>query len=195
MLRLSLLAAGFLAASASPALAHVSAEHGSGLVSGFSHPVGGLDHVLAMVAVGILASQIGGRAIWLVPAAFLVMMVNGGLLGMYGVPLPYVELGIVGSVVILGAVIAIGRLLPVAVAMALVGGLAIFHGHAHGTEMPAETSGLLYALGFVAATALLHAVGVILPMELKKVAAKITPTVVRAAGGVIAAAGLYLFVA
>ena len=140
---------GTLFVAATPALAHTGVGSVSGFSAGFGHPIGGLDHVLAMVAVGILAAQLGGKSAWLVPASFVTMMVIGGILGINGVHVPFVELGIVGSVIILGAVIALGRELPMGLAMALVGLFAIFHGHAHGTEMPMDASGLEYAFGFI----------------------------------------------
>jgi urease accessory protein len=187
--------AAVLALAATPALAHVGSGSISGFSAGFGHPIGGLDHVIAMVAVGILAAQLGGRSLWFVPAAFVVMMVVGGLLGATGGPVPFVELGIVGSVVVLGSVIAAGRQMPMGLAMALVGGLALFHGHAHGTEMPATASGLEYGLGFAVATALLHVIGIGLGVGVEKAAATMAPIAIRASGGAIATAGVFLFIA
>lgn len=181
--------AALLTLAAGPALAHTGVGTASGFAAGFAHPVGGLDHVLAMVAVGILAAQQGGRALWLVPAAFVGMMIVGGALGVASVPVPFVELGIVGSVVVLGAVIAVGRRLPVALAMALAGLFAVFHGHAHGTEMPLAASGLAYGAGFVLATAMLHAAGIGLGIGAMKAA---RPLAFRLGGGAIALAGLAL---
>lgn len=180
---------------ATPALAHTGAGTVSGFASGFGHPIGGLDHLLAMIAVGILAAQQGGKAVWLLPVSFVAMMVVGGALGMAGVGMPFVELGIVGSVIVLGAVIALGKHMPTGAAMALVGVLAIFHGHAHGTEMPVDASGFEYGLGFALATAMLHAVGLGLGLAAQKVAEKIAPVAVRIGGGVIAAAGVALLAA
>jgi urease accessory protein len=181
-----------IALFADEALAHTGAGPVAGLTAGLSHPIGGLDHVLAMVAAGILAAQLGGRAIWLVPAAFVAMMAAGGLLGVAGVAVPFIEQGIAGSVVILGFVIALGRRLPLATAVALAGGLAIFHGHAHGTEMPADAAGFAYGAGFVLATALLHAAGMALGIGMRKFGEALAPVAVRIAGGVIASAGLAL---
>jgi len=175
--------------SAGPALAHTGAGSVSGFATGFGHPIGGLDHVLAMVAVGILAAQQGGRALWLVPAAFVVMMIAGGALGVAGVALPYVGVGILGSVIVLGMIIAAGRRLPVALAMTLAGAFAVFHGHAHGTEMPLDASGFTYGAGFVLATALLHAAGIGLGLGAAAVA---RPLALRIGGGAIALAGLAL---
>ena len=136
----------------SAAFAHTGHGDTAGFISGFMHPVGGLDHVLAMVAVGVFAYVLGGRALILVPLAFVGMMAVGFLLGVGQVDLPFVELGIALSSVVIGGVAAMGRAMPVAGAMALVGAFAVFHGHAHGAEMPANAAGFEYALGFVAAT-------------------------------------------
>src|SRR5207244_3981661 len=133
------------------AFAHAGpAGHTHDLVSGFAHPIGGLDHLLAMVAVGMLAAQLGGRALWLVPASFVAMMAAAGFAGMAGVHLPLAEAGIVLSIILLGAVVALRLTMPVAAAMALVAFFAIFHGYAHGLETPETASGLLYGLGFLA---------------------------------------------
>ncbi|NVJ91261.1 MAG: HupE/UreJ family protein [Methylocystaceae bacterium] len=183
---------GTLFVAATPALAHTGVGSVSGFSAGFGHPIGGLDHVLAMVAVGILAAQLGGKSAWLVPASFVTMMVIGGILGINGVHVPFVELGIVGSVIILGAVIALGRELPMGLAMALVGLFAIFHGHAHGTEMPMDASGLEYAFGFIIATTILHAAGIGLSFGVQHLANKIAPLAVRISGGAITACGLAL---
>jgi urease accessory protein len=144
-----------------PAAASAHPGHdGAGLVSGFLHPLGGVDHIIAMVAVGLLAARIGGRALWLVPASFVATMAAAGLAGMAGMGLPYVETGIALSVVVLGIIGIFGVAMPVAVAMGLVAFFAVFHGYAHGAEMPETVSGLAYGAGFVAATALLHGVGI-----------------------------------
>lgn len=150
--------AGILVAD--PAFAHVGGGDMTGLMHGFMHPIGGADHVLAMIAVGLLAARLGGRALWLLPLSFMTMMAAGGALGVGGVHLPLAEFAVGLSVVAFGAVIALRIRMPVAIAMALVGFFAIFHGHAHGAEMPDSVSGLEYALGFLSATALLHACGV-----------------------------------
>ncbi len=175
-----------LAGLSGSAFAHTGVDHAAGLVHGFMHPVGGLDHVLAMVAVGLFAAVIGGRALWLVPASFVSFMLVGGGLGMSGVEIPYVEAGIALSVVVLGAAVALRWQAPLAVAMALAAVFAIFHGHAHGSEMPADSSGAAYALGFMAATALLHAAGVGSGLGLARV---IDSRIVRVGGAAIAAAG------
>jgi urease accessory protein len=143
-----------------PALAHTGLGDTHGFAHGFIHPTSGVDHVLAMVAVGIFAAQLGGRALWLVPLTFVAMMAIAGSIGMAGIAIPCIEIGIGLSVVGLGAAIAFGLSIPVLAAMSLVGLFAMFHGHAHGAEMPETASGIAYAAGFVAATVLLHALGV-----------------------------------
>lgn len=181
------LAASVLAPAA--AHAHTGIGEASGFAHGFMHPVGGLDHVLAMVAVGTFAALMGGRAFWLVPVAFVAMMAFGGYLGIEGVELPLVEIGIAGSVVVLGVAVALRWRPPVVAAMGLVGLFAIFHGHAHGAEMPLDASGLGYAAGFMLATALLHAAGISLGLAAGLVG-RGSPTVARIGGGGIALAGV-----
>ncbi len=156
------LAALALFAIGVPALAHahVGIVHTSGWVHGLAHPVGGLDHVCAMVAVGLWAAQMGGRSVWLVPLTFIAVMALGGALGMAAVPLAFTEQGIVMSLLVLGVLIAAAIRLPLAVSAAVVGVFALCHGYAHGAEMPQSTSGLAYAAGFMLSTALLHASGI-----------------------------------
>lgn len=153
------LAAASLALAPTLASAHPGHD-GAGVLHGFMHPLGGADHIIAMVAVGLLAARIGGRAIWLVPLSFVAAMAAGGVAGMSGLPVPYAEAGIAASVIVLGAIVALRLTMPVAAAMGLVAFFAVFHGYAHGVEMPETASSLAYGAGFVAATALLHAVGV-----------------------------------
>jgi urease accessory protein len=172
--------------AATGAQAHVGVDDTNGFVHGFMHPIGGIDHVLVMVAVGLFAAHLGGRALWLVPASFVSMMIVGGIIGMTGVGLPFVEVGIGLSVVILGLAVAIGYRLPVAAAMAMVGLLAIFHGHAHGVEMPDSASGV----GFVLATASLHAVGIGLGLGIGKLSEAHGTHVLRLAGSAMALAGI-----
>jgi len=173
------------------AFAHPGHVEAGGFAHGFLHPMSGLDHILAMVAVGAFAVGIGGRALWMVPAAFVAMMAVGGFLGMEGVRLPLVEIGIATSVIVLGLAVALRWKLPVAVASALVGLFAIFHGHAHGAEMPVDASGLGYAVGFMLATASLHVMGIGLGLAVGKVGAR-SQLVLRAGGGVMALAGFAL---
>lgn len=149
-----------LALAAAPALGHTQAGAMSGFLSGFLHPLAGLDHVLAMVAVGLWGAQLGVPAIWLLPVTFPLVMACGGFLGLIGIPLPGVELAIAVSAVMLGAMVTLAVRPPVWTAALLVGCFALFHGHAHGTELPPGASGLLYSLGFVTATGLLHAGGI-----------------------------------
>jgi urease accessory protein len=172
------------------ALAHTGVGDGHGFVHGFAHPLGGLDHILAMVTVGLFAWQLGGRALWLVPASFVLAMTAGGVLGMADVPMPFVEFGIAASVLVLGLIVAVGVKAPVAAAMGLVGAFAIFHGHAHGTEMPLDASGAAYAAGFVLATALLHAGGVALGMLIGRFGDAYGRIGYQLSGGLVALAGV-----
>jgi urease accessory protein len=145
---------------ACPALAHVQKGEAAGFVTGLLHPVSGLDHVLAMVAVGLWGAQLGSPAIWLLPVCFPIVMAFGGMLGLMGVHLPGIEIGIAASGILLGAAVMVEFRPPLAVAAALVAFFAIFHGHAHGTELPPGQSALLYSMGFVLATGCLHAAGI-----------------------------------
>lgn len=177
-----------LALAATPAFAHLNpAEHGS-FVAGFSHPMFGADHILAMVAVGLWAVLLGGRALWLVPAAFVGTMMAGFLLAIAGAPLPFVEPAILASVVAIGLFAAMALKVPTQLAMALVGFFALFHGHAHGGEMGAATAAS-YLVGFALATSLLHAIGIGLGAAL---GAKVGRIIIRTAGAGTAFAGLWL---
>lgn len=181
----------FFALSGS-ALAHTGVGETSGFVHGFSHPLGGIDHVLAMMAVGLYAAMIGGRALWLIPATFVSVMTVGGALGVAGYALPYTEIGIAASVIVLGLAVAFRISIPTLAAMALVGLFAIFHGHAHGTEMPQDLSGYEYAAGFMLATALLHGTGIALGLAAGRFAERGGWRVAQAAGGAMALAGVAL---
>jgi len=172
------------------ALAHTGHGDTSGFLHGFMHPVGGIDHILAMVAVGVFAFVLGGRALFLVPLAFVAMMAAGFVLGLGQVDVPFVELGIALFSVVIGAAAAWGKPMPVAAAMSLVGVFAIFHGHAHGAEMPVDASGLEYAAGFIVATALLHAAGIASAMGVAKLVGKYGKVVAQVAGGLFALGGL-----
>ena len=145
---------------AQPAFAHPQKGEAAGFLTGFRHPISGLDHVLAMVAVGLWGAQLGAPAIWLLPVAFPLVMAFGGMLGLMGVPIPGIEYGIALSAILLGAAVMFEYRPPLGLAAALVGFFAIFHGHAHGTELPPGQSALLYSMGFVVATGCLHAVGI-----------------------------------
>jgi urease accessory protein len=170
------------------ALAHPGHDGAGGLVHGFLHPVTGIDHVLAMIAVGVLAAQYGGRALWLVPMSFLVAMAAAGATGMAGVPVQIVEAGIGLSVVVLGLVIAFQIKPPTLVAMLVVGFFALFHGYAHGTEMPNGVAGLSFAAGFLVATALLLGAGVGLGLLLQR--RTLSRRLIQAGGGAMALVGI-----
>lgn len=186
----ALLALALLALLPDAALAHTGHAAAGGLASGFLHPLGGLDHVLAMVAVGLLAWTLGGLALWLVPLAFVSAMAVGGMLGMAGATLPLVELGIGLSVVAIGGLVALGLRLPTALAMGIAAVFAVFHGHAHGTEMSPTGSALGHGLGFVAATALLHSTGILAGLGLGRLTA--AGRLTRASGAAIAALGVLI---
>jgi urease accessory protein len=163
--------------------------HTHGFAAGFAHPLLGLDHVLAMVAVGLWAAQLGGRARWAVPSAFVAVMSLGSALGMAGVMVPLVDSAILCSVVLLGLLVTMAVRVPLAASVALVGLFAVFHGLAHGAEMPANVSGLAYAVGFAIATTALHAVGFGFATVLQR---GVQAGWVRAAGVAIALAGAVL---
>jgi urease accessory protein len=175
---------------AMPALAHEQEviRYGS-FLGGFTHPVLGPDHLLAMLSVGILSTQIGGRAILTVPAAFVTFMALGGVVGVAwgGIPMELIELGIAGSVLVLGAIIALGRRMPVLVAMAAVGFFGTMHGYAHGVETPAIAEPVLYALGFLSGTATIHLAGVLIGEVALKYRAGVPA--LRTAGAAIALMG------
>lgn len=184
--RLSITAA-FLGAATAPAFAHLDpAEHGS-LMAGLFHPLSGADHILAMVAVGLWASQIGGRALLAVPAAFVGTMALGFLLAVSGIDIPFVEPAILASVIGLGLLVATAARLPVAASAAVVGLFALFHGHAHGGELGAAGA-LQFGLGFLVATAALHAAGVGLGIALGRMG----PLVTRLLGAATALGGAAL---
>ena len=154
------LAAILLMAAAMPAYAHVGIGTTSSLTAGFMHPLSGLDHMTVMIAVGLWAALKGGKAIWAWPAAFAGVMLVGGALGMLHMPLPFVEPGILASVVALGLLVALATDLPVSTGAAIIALFALFHGDAHGTEVPENAGGLEYMAGFAVATVLLHAAGI-----------------------------------
>jgi urease accessory protein len=142
------------------ALAHVEQGQAAGFITGLQHPWSGLDHVLAMIAVGIWGAQLGNPAMWLLPVTFPMVMSLGAMMGLLGIPLPGIEIGIALSAILLGAMV-LGEFRPkIIIAAMLVGFFAIFHGHAHGTELPAGQSGMLYSMGFVVATGCLHGIGI-----------------------------------
>jgi urease accessory protein len=179
------LSAILLLAAAMPAYAHVGIGTTSSFTAGFLHPLSGLDHMTVMIAVGLWAALKGGKAVVAWPLAFVGVMLAGGTLGMLQVPVPFVEPGILASVVVLGLLVALAIDLPVSIGVAIIGLFALFHGHAHGTEVPENAGGLDYMAGFAVATALLHAIGIAaglgLGIRFRGLA--------RAAGGVCAAVG------
>lgn len=170
----------------SPAFGH-DAGAASGFASGFIHPLLGWDHIAAMVAVGIWGAFLGAPAIWVLPVVFPMVMAFGGALGILGMPLPGVEVGIALSAIVLGLMVALAARPPLWVAAVFVGAFAIFHGHAHGTELPAAADGVAFAGGFVLATGLLHLSGIVLGLLTKWDTGRLA---IQALGGGIAAAGL-----
>lgn len=178
----------FLALSmlmAAPALAHTGEDIG-GLATGFLHPISGLDHVVAMLAVGLWGGILGAPALWLLPIVFPLAMAIAGAAGAAGVPLPGVEVGIALSGVVLGLMVLLAVRAPIWLAMMLVGVFAVFHGHAHGTELPASSNPLEYSIGFVVATGLLHLAGIGIGMLGQWPAGRVA---VRGTGAAIALAG------
>lgn len=173
-----------------PALAHEST--GGGFQSGMEHPVLGLDHLLAMITVGILSAQMGGKAVWKVPLTFVAVMLIGGLMGINSINLMSVELGIVLSVLVLGLALAADKRLPTSIAMVAVGFFALFHGHAHGTEMPTLAEPWQYALGFVVGTACIHIAGIFIGLTFKKIPKG--TALLRYMGAGIAGVGFYMLV-
>jgi len=173
-----------------PVLAHAHIESGEagGFLTGLGHPVSGLDHVLAMISVGLWGAQLGAPAMWLLPVAFPMMMACGGMLGLMGMPLPGVEVGIAVSAIVLGAMVLSEARPPLWVALTIVAFFAVFHGHAHGTELPEGQSGLLYSMGFVIATGCLHGVGIGIGLIHRWTAGRVA---LRIAGALVVIAGLF----
>lgn len=187
--RYSILTAALVSLTATPALAHVDVGQTSSFMAGLLHPIGGLDHILAMVAVGLWAVLKGGRAVWIWPLAFVAVMLVGGALGMAGVTIPFVEPGIIASIVVLGLLTALAVNLPVAAGAALIAVFSLFHGHAHGAEAPVTGAALLYTGGFALATAALHGVGIAFGLASRTT---VWRTVVRGAGAGLGALGVAL---
>ena len=173
------------------AWAHVGSGEAGGFLTGVQHPVSGFDHVLAMMAVGLWGAQLGAPALWILPVVFPMMMAMGGMLGLMGIPIPGVEVGIAVSAIVLGFMVLTEARLKIQLAMAIVAFFAIFHGHAHGTELPAGQSGLLYSIGFVAATGCLHGAGITVGLIHRWPAGRL---VLRGAGSLVCAAGIYFLV-
>lgn len=189
MTRRIMLALAALIATTAPAFAHLDPQAHGSFMAGVSHPLFGLDHILVMVAVGLWAAQIGGKALWSVPAAFVATMAMGFGLAVSGIALPFVEPAILASVVALGLLVAMAVKLDMAVAAAIVAVFALFHGHAHGGELGAAGA-LSFGAGFVVATALLHAAGIALGLGIARLSGGTMAA--RIIGGVTALAGVVL---
>ena len=189
MIRRFILSLTALALSTAPAFAHLNPEEHGSFMAGFSHPLFGLDHILVMVAVGLWASQIGGRALWLVPAAFVGTMAFGFGLAVADVDLPFVEPAILASVVALGLLVAMAARFDTVASAALVAAFALFHGHAHGGELGAAGAAS-FGVGFVVATALLHAAGIAIGLGVARIANG--AILARIIGGLTAVTGVAL---
>ncbi|MGB9367618.1 MAG: HupE/UreJ family protein [Xanthobacteraceae bacterium] len=185
VLRIAPIAAAFVFIT-SPAFAHTG-ETAGGFLAGITHPVFGPDHIIAMVAVGMWGVFLGAPAIWLLPIVFPLVMALGGVLGIIGVPLPAVEAGIASSAIVLGLMVALAARPPLWVAAVLVGAFAIFHGYAHGQELPDGANAVAFSAGFVIATGLLHLTGIAFGLLARWPAGRLA---VRGAGGAIALIGL-----
>jgi urease accessory protein len=186
--RIAIMVIAIVLFSLSPASAHVQRGGAVGFTTGFCHPWSGWDHILAMVAVGVWGVQLGRPAIWLLPVTFPVIMSIGGFLGLIGCPLPGTEVGIGLSALLLGLMVAAEAHPPLWVAVLMVGIFGLYHGHAHGTELPPNEDGLSYSIGFVIATGCLHGVGITLGLVHRWRAGTI---VLRVAGIVIALGGAF----
>ena len=176
-----------LLATSFPALAHSGDGYGGGFVAGFAHPILGWDHVAAMVAVGLWGAFLRAPAIWLLPVVFPIVMAFGATAGIAGIPIPAIETGIALSAVVLGCMIVFAVKPPIWIAAAIVGAFAVFHGYAHGTELPATANAFAYAVGFVISTGLLHLIGIGFGLLVKWPAGRVA---VRGAGGLISLAGI-----
>jgi urease accessory protein len=179
-------AAALVLLQGAPAFAHTEAGVAGGLVSGLLHPVVGFDHLVAMLAVGLWGAQLQAPAIWLLPVTFPVVMALGAVLGVAGVPLPFVEFGVAGSALVLGSLVALRARPATWLATLLVGLFAVFHGHAHGTELPDASNALAYGVGFVLSTGLLHLAGILIGVLVRWPAGE---RLVRACGIAVAAVG------
>ena len=174
----------------SPAIAHVGHGSTASFTAGLGHPLGGFDHVAVMVTVGLWAAMKGGRALWIWPAVFVGVMLIGGALGMANIPMPFVEPGILASVVTLGLLVALAVDLPVAVGAAIIAMFALFHGHAHGSEVAETVNGVEYMVGFALATAALHLAGISFAQIMAHFALR---PVIRVAGALCVLMGVGLF--
>lgn len=174
-------------ALAGPAYAHSEAGLAGGFISGLMHPLFGWDHVAAMVAVGLWGAFLGTPAMWLLPVVFPLVMAMGGSMGVLGIAVPAVETGIAASAIVLGAMVALAVRPPIWVAAVIVAAFAIFHGHAHGTELPNSASALTYSIGFVLSTGLLHLSGILFGLLVRIPGGKLA---VQTGGGLIALSGV-----
>jgi len=168
--------------------AHVQQGQAVGFLTGLGHPWSGLDHILAMIAVGLWGAQLGNPAIWMLPITFPLVMSLGAMMGLLGMPLPGIEVGIAISAIVLGIMVLREVRLNLNLAVILVGCFAVFHGHAHGTELPAGQSGLLYSMGFVTATGCLHGLGIAVGLIHRWPMGKL---VLRGSGALIATMGVF----
>lgn len=173
---------------ASPAHAHIQQGQAASFLTGLGHPWSGLDHILAMVAVGLWGAQLGNPSIWMLPITFPLVMSFGAMMGLLGIPLPGIEAGIAVSAIVLGAVVLAELRPKLLISALLVGCFAVFHGHAHGTELPPGQSGLLYSMGFVMATGCLHGLGISIGLIYRWPVGKL---VLRCSGGLIACMGIF----
>lgn len=171
-------------------VAHAHVQHGqsASFTTGLRHPISGVDHVVAMIAVGLWGAQLGAPAIWLLPVAFPMVMAMGGMIGLIGLPLPGTEIGIAASAILLGGAVLSEARPPMTVAAIVVAFFAVFHGYAHGAELPPGQNGLLYSMGFVMATGCLHAVGISVGLVHRWLWGR---TLLRLAGGAVAVAGAF----
>ncbi len=169
------------------AYAHSGDGYGGGFVAGFTHPVLGWDHVAAMVAVGLWGAFLGAPAIWILPVVFPLVMAFGAVAGILGIPIPAIETGIALSAVVLGIMIVFAVKPPIWICAVIVGAFAVFHGYAHGTELPATVNAFAYTVGFVISTGLLHLIGIAFGLLVRWPAGQVA---VRGVGGLIAFAGI-----
>ena len=172
---------------ASSADAHVEQGQAAGFFTGLQHPWSGFDHILAMIAVGLWGAQLGNPALWVLPVTFPMVMSFGAMMGLLGIPVPGIEIGIAVSAILLGTMVLAEVRPKLVIAVILVGFFAIFHGHAHGTELPAGQSGLLYSMGFVIATGVLHGIGIAIGLIHRWHFGRLA---LRGAGGFIAVMGV-----
>jgi len=184
--------AALIAAIPALASAHPGHEHASSFMTGFIHPMVGLDHLLAMLAVGLWGASLGGRALWAVPTAFVATMLLGGGLVITGVQVPFIEQGIALSVILMGALLVSAIRFPLVASATIAGLFALFHGAAHGVEIPLHTSAMEYGLGFAVATLALHIVGLGFGTAMIRFQ---TPIITRITGSIIALAGVFLAIA